>query len=1415
MWKDKMRLLDAILLGLPNRKLDITTVSRHHQLIISQLSYFSITSSTAGASLNACSMSADLLAKERDDVYHAHSSADNHQTHNTTQLDPDTDEEEENDDDDDEEEEEGEPKLKYAKLTGSLTNLYRNGDSTSTFTIAGDKMVVGTHNGNVHILTMPALQTLRTYHAHSATITGISVSPIPPPPSWTTNTTRETESSNLLSAAASTRTPSQTTTTPRTTTSKPQPNTPSVPPTASDNLHIATASNNLHIATSSLDGHICITSLLDPKDVQLRNFARPVQTLALSPDYRHDRTFLSGGRAGQLILTVGGRTGVTVDANTNPSAATSSGGGGGGFLGAFGLGADRGKDTVLHEGEGAISALKWSRSRKWVVWVNEEGIKIMRSHLRLGSEESEDAWRRIAHAARPNKSGWEEMVGVWRASCVWVDEKGVEEDDVVGEAGEGGVVVNGTGAAKKNEKKPERLLVGWGNFAWLLHVTESSPGTKTTGGKRVIGTADVMQKLQMQDCIVAGISLYTPSLLAILAYRTTDDDGNPVQQQQTQQQADGKGAGKKGRHRHRHTGLAPQLRLVDVETAQVEEIDELSISRFETLSAQDYWLGTLYMPPPPPTTNSDKAGGKKGALEGLWDAAGGKYASRVFSSTASVMTKSSSGKEENGKLSVASPAGSAKGVVPPPAPSAAAAAAAKRRPDAHPFASSPGLKLFIQSPFDCVLAVKRDRKDHLSFLLKASRYAEAWKLVDQFPEVVDASGTAEKEADSPTPRVQEEGTLADFLADERASSLDGLSSTAEREKRRIGELWLLQLVSAGQWSEAGNVAGKVLSAADSRWEHWVLTFAQAGKFDEITPHIPPTAQSETEVTEAAVAIPTLVYEVVLGHYISADPQRLRSLLDVWEPETGLYDIGSVSAAIGNRLDSDDVQRGTPDWTLLLESLAKLDLADGRAHAALKCYIQVQNADAAMKVIREEKEKLADVVAPEDVPGLLMLRVSKEQMRSAPLGELEEASREAVALLVEEAHRGTVTPGSVIRELENQDRHFQPFLFFYLRALWHGVAADTTTTTTNQDDPTPQPLATRRKHDLHIAQGHALVEDHADLAVNLFAEYDRALLLTFLRTSDVYSYERAAALCEQRHYIPELVHVLAKTGQTKRALFLIIGQLADVSQAIAFVKENPDLWDDLLEYSMDKPAFIRGLLEEVGTAIDPRELVRRIPEGLEIEGLREGMARLMRACEVQFSISEGVARVLRGEVGGGMDVLRRGQRRGVRFEVLRERVDSPSLHMLEDGKLEVPAGNVPDGNKKEEKGQKHVQPGHCVGCGDVFHEDGTSFPPRTNPPPPSSLRYPLKLTPFYLEKEPLIGLACGHVYHLSCLLKANPDTSDPATLQRLQNQLGYGATGGDADEAGYTGRSVGAKVAHAGVVRGVLRGGCRVCHDAGN
>ena len=181
----------------------------------------------------------------------------------------------------------------------------------------------------------------------------------------------------------------------------------------------------------------------------------------------------------------------------------------------------------------------------------------------------------------------------------------------------------------------------------------------------------------------------------------------------------------------------------------------------------------------------------------------------------------------------------------------------------------------------------------------------------------------------------------------------------------------------------------------------------------------------------------------------------------------------------------------------------------------------------------------------------------------------------------------------------------------------------------------------------------------------------------------------------------MVYLLSKTGETKRALFLIIDKLGDVSQAIAFAKSqnDDDLWDDLLNYSMEKPRFIRGLLEGVGTAIDPVTLVRRIPDGLEIEGLRSGLSKILKEFELQYSISEGAAKILRGEVGIAMETSRTRQRKGVKFDVGNF---GPDLK-VHGSKPEsaVPGTTISLSNKAVSP----LASNQCVGCNRVLQEDG--------------------------------------------------------------------------------------------------------------
>ena len=194
------------------------------------------------------------------------------------------------------------------------------------------------------------------------------------------------------------------------------------------------------------------------------------------------------------------------------------------------------------------------------------------------------------------------------------------------------------------------------------------------------------------------------------------------------------------------------------------------------------------------------------------------------------------------------------------------------------------------------------------------------------------------------------------------------------------------------------------------------------------------------------------------------------------------------------------------------------------------------------------------------------------------------------------------------------------------------------------------------------------------------------------------------------------YVLSATGQIKSALSLIISSLGDVSYAISFAKEqaDDDLWNDLLKYSMDKPRFIRALLEEVGTSINPVKLVSRIPEGLEIEGLPEGIRRMMRDYEIQSSISEGAAKVLRSDVAAGMELLRAGQRRGVRFEVVpggkRDGYASSTAGKTEaeDAKFKVQPLSSPAAAHPPPPPPEAIRPGHCIICGKRFLQDGKFY-----------------------------------------------------------------------------------------------------------
>uniref|UniRef100_A0A182IX16 Uncharacterized protein n=1 Tax=Anopheles atroparvus TaxID=41427 RepID=A0A182IX16_ANOAO len=154
-------------------------------------------------------------------------------------------------------------------------------------------------------------------------------------------------------------------------------------------------------------------------------------------------------------------------------------------------------------------------------------------------------------------------------------------------------------------------------------------------------------------------------------------------------------------------------------------------------------------------------------------------------------------------------------------------------------------------------------------------------------------------------------------------------------------------------------------------------------------------------------------------------------------------------------------------------------------------------------------------------------------------------------------------------------------------------------------------------------------------VNLYARYEPDKLLSFLKRSNNYPIQEAYDICQKRLFYPEMVYLLDKMGNTREALTIILHNLQDVQMAIDFCKEHDDmdLWNDLINESVDKPHVMTKLLNSIAGFIDPDLLVNKIQPGQEIEGLKEAVIKMLCGYSLQVSIQGGCNGILDSDYFG--------------------------------------------------------------------------------------------------------------------------------------------------------------------------------------
>ncbi|KAG5362864.1 Vacuolar protein sorting-associated protein 41 [Yarrowia sp. B02] len=433
------------------------------------------------------------------------------------------------------------------------------------------------------------------------------------------------------------------------------------------------------------------------------------------------------------------------------------------------------------------------------------------------------------------------------------------------------------------------------------------------------------------------------------------------------------------------------------------------------------------------------------------------------------------------------------------------------------------------------------------------------------------------------------------------------------ERKNLGIEWVESHVRDELWREAGAALSLVLTAFlgtidpqdtykhsiwTEDWSNWAFIFCKSNNYELLANYLPDQLQAS-------------VYDEYLRHYLHDDAEKFGFYMKKWQ---GLFSEG-IEQSLVEEIDSSEDEKKISALKL---ALAELHIADGKYKPALALLLELRD-ERCLDLI--EAHHLLSDISPKDIPSLLTIGAGKDT--ASTLASLEKASAEEIQttlkrtteMLVEGYHE--LPPKTVLSAL-----------------------------------PESSPLAYVYLHSLNQADSFA-AREYGNQLMALYAKYDHVALSAFLKSNNNYDIGSAVDLCRaDKSLTPDLVYLLGKVGRNMEALRLIIDELQDPYQAISFSLKQKDseLWNFLVDYSIDKPLFLKALLENIAMAQTPTyKLIERIPPNLEIPGLKSCLLNIFTENELQLSVTRGAHEIITNECHRETDGLGRLRMGGVAFD----------------------------------------------------------------------------------------------------------------------------------------------------------------------
>ncbi|KAJ3190235.1 Vacuolar protein sorting-associated protein 41 [Gaertneriomyces sp. JEL0708] len=430
----------------------------------------------------------------------------------------------------------------------------------------------------------------------------------------------------------------------------------------------------------------------------------------------------------------------------------------------------------------------------------------------------------------------------------------------------------------------------------------------------------------------------------------------------------------------------------------------------------------------------------------------------------------------------------------------------------------------------------------------------------------------------------------------------------------IGQKYMATLMGEGRYDEVAATCPKILRTDKALWEEWVAKFDVAGQLRKLFPYLP-VQNPQLENT---------TYKLVLTQLLKVDVKMFLETIRSWPSD--IYDASALVHEVENAMETEG-----PAVRYLQEAAKELHMYARRFDRALFYGLLLRDADV-LDLVKEynlysfvqshavlimEYDDYCLNSSPEIANEIAMAIAGNGDTELRDIGEDIELGKTRAATRMPGVQLLISHPDHILAtQVAGHLTPHRKFLHIFLDALFKLDAQAS-------------------------AQFH-------HLQISLYADFDPPRLIDFLRLSPAYSVQTAYSICQKRDLVPEMVFLLGKMGDNRTALNLIISRLGDVKRAIEFAKEQNDdeLWEDLLKYSMDKPSFIVGLLENLGGYINPIRAVERIPEGLEIPGLKKALIKIMNDIGIQMELREGCEKILISDTAELLDTLYRAQRRGM-------------------------------------------------------------------------------------------------------------------------------------------------------------------------